>query len=84
MSKYPLLFVNSIYELPHDKTNKMTCTPSDDSDQPGHPPSMTRVFAVHSKVAKEPSFLHADSEDSDGQADLSLRWARVILLLLLS
>ena len=23
------------YELPHDKTNKMTCVPSEDSDQPG-------------------------------------------------
>ena len=25
------------YEPPHDKTNKMACAPSDDSDQPGHP-----------------------------------------------
>ena len=25
-----------IYELPHDKTNKMTFAPSEDSDQPGH------------------------------------------------
>ena len=24
-------------ELPHDKTNKMTCAPSEDSDHPGHP-----------------------------------------------
>ena len=33
---------------PHrDKTNKMTCAPSEDSDQPGHPPSLIRVFAVH-------------------------------------
>ena len=36
------------YELPHDKTNKMTCAPSEDSDQPGHPPSLIRVFAVRS------------------------------------
>ena len=27
-------------EPPHDKTNKMTCAPSEDSDQPGHPPSL--------------------------------------------
>ena len=27
-------------ERPHDKTNKMTCAPSKDSDQPGHPPSL--------------------------------------------
>ena len=35
-------------EQPHDKTNKMTCAPSKDSDQPGHPPGLIRVFAVHS------------------------------------
>ena len=35
-------------EPPHDKTNKMTCAPSEDSDQPGHPPSLIRVFALHS------------------------------------
>ena len=32
-------------------------------------------------VAKDPSFLHADSEDwsdwADAQADLSLRWAHI-------
>ena len=33
-------------EPPHDKTNKLTCAPSEDSDQPGHPPSLIRVFAV--------------------------------------
>ena len=30
----------SINELPHDKTNKITCAPSEDSGQPGHPPSL--------------------------------------------
>ena len=25
-----------IYEPPHVRTNKMTCAPSEDSDQPGH------------------------------------------------
>ena len=53
--------------------------PSEDSDQPGHPPSLIKVFAVRSMgspvwsesslcaqwVAKDPSFLHADSQDSD-------------------
>ena len=38
----------SIYEPPHDKTNKMICAPSEDSDQPGHPPRLIRVFAVRS------------------------------------
>ena len=36
-------------ELPHDKTNKMACAPSKDSDQPGHLPSLIRVFAVRMK-----------------------------------
>ena len=75
----------------HDKTNKMTRAPSEDSDQPGHPPSLIRVFSVRMKkawvlsypisaqqrlwsdwsslftqwVAKDPSFVHADSKDSD-------------------
>ena len=53
------------YEPPRDKTNKMACAPSEDSDQPGHPPSLIRVFAFAQWVAKDPSFLHADSEDSD-------------------
>ena len=26
-----------ITEPPHDKTNKLACAPSEDSDQPGHP-----------------------------------------------
>ena len=29
----------------------MACAPSDDSDQPGHPPSLIRVFAVRMKKA---------------------------------
>ena len=44
-----LLFLHnclSKFEPPHDKTNKMICAPSEDSDQPGHPPSLIRVFAV--------------------------------------
>ena len=31
---------NEKYEPAHDKTNKMTCAPSEDSDQPRHPPSL--------------------------------------------
>ena len=30
----------------HDKTNKMACAPSEDSDQPGHPHSLIGVFVV--------------------------------------
>ena len=54
------------YEPGHGKTNKMACAPSEDSDQPGYPPSLIRVFALLSMgtfVTKDPSFVHADSED---------------------
>ena len=33
------------YEPPHDKTNKMACAPSEDSDQTGRMPSLIWVFA---------------------------------------
>ena len=39
------------FKPPHDKTNKVACAPSEDSDQPGHPPSLIRVFAVRMKKA---------------------------------
>ena len=43
------------FEPLHDKTNKMTC-PSEDSDQPGHAPSLIRVFAVCSMGSLGPNF----------------------------
>ena len=39
---------SKINEPAHDKTNKMACAPSEDSDQPGHPPSLIRIFAMRS------------------------------------
>ena len=44
------------FEPPNDKTNKMTCVPSEDSDQPGHPPSLIRVFNVRSMGSLGPNF----------------------------
>ena len=43
--------IKLIIEPVHNKTNKMTCAPSKDSDQPGHPPSLIRVFTVRMKKA---------------------------------
>ena len=67
------------YELPRGKTNKVACAPSEDSDQPGHPHSLIRVFAVHMKKAWILSYpLSAQQRLSDwvdAQADLSLGWA---------
>ena len=67
---------------PHDKTNKMTCAPSEDSDQPGHPPSLVRVFAVRMKKHWALTYpLSAQwrlwSDWMDAQADLSLHWAHM-------
>ena len=66
-------------EPPHDKTNKMACAPSEDSDQPGHLPSLIKDFAVRMKKALVLSYpLSAQrrlwSGWADAQADLSLRW----------
>ena len=38
------LHVATTFEPPHDETNKMACAPSEGSHQPGHPPSLIRVF----------------------------------------
>ena len=56
------------------------CAPSEDSDQPGHSPSLFRVFAVRKKKAWVVSYpLSAQrrlwSDWADAQAYLSLRWA---------
>ena len=63
------------------QTNKMACAPREDSDQPGHPPSLIRVFAVRMKKAwvfTYPLSAHRRfwSDWADAQADLSLRWAQ--------
>ena len=69
-------------EPPHDKTNKMTCAPSEDSDQPGHPPSLVRVFGVRMKKHWALTYLLSAqwrlwSDWTDAQADLSLHWAHM-------
>ena len=56
------------------------CAPSEDSDQPGPPPGLIRVFAVRMKKAWVLSYpMSAQrrlwSDRADAQADLSLRWA---------
>ena len=68
------------FQPPRDKTNKMNCAPSKDSDQPGHQPSLIRVFTVRMKKAWVLSYpLSAQqrlwSDWADAQANLNLRWA---------
>ena len=47
-NRIEILISTRTFEPPHDKTNKMACAPSENSNQPGHPPSLIRVFAVRS------------------------------------
>ena len=68
-----------IYEPPLDKTNNMACAPSEDSDQPGHSPSLIRFFTVRMKkawVLRYPMSTQRRlwSDWADAQADQSLRW----------
>ena len=60
----------------HDKTNKMTCVPSEDSNQPVHLPRLTRVSLCAQWVAKDPTFLHADSEDAAQPGHTLIRLGR--------
>ena len=39
-------YIVTVNEPPHDKTNKMACAHSEDLDQPGHLPSLIRVFSA--------------------------------------
>ena len=64
------------------------CAPSEDSDQPRHPPSLIRVFAVRMKKAWVLSYPLRASEDSDQNRRMPrLIWVfagRTVTLLVLS
>ena len=64
------------------QNHKMACASSEDSDQPGHPPSLIRVFAVRMRKTWFLSYqLSAQrrlwSDWVDAQADLNVRWAHM-------
>ena len=71
-----------VFQPGHDKTNKMACAPSENSDQPGHRPSLIRVFAIGMKKALVFLYLLSPkrrlwSDRADAQVDLSLCWAHM-------
>ena len=71
-------------EPSRDKTNKMTA-PSEDSDQPRHPPSLISSVSAWRKLGSLAThWAHSEnwSDWADGQADLRLLGARAILLVL--
>ena len=53
------------FELPHDKTNKMTVRPTKTQISLGIRPIWSESLLCTHWVAKDPNFLHADSKDSD-------------------
>ena len=80
---YPALF-----EPRHDRTNKMTVCSAKTQVSLGMHPGWSESSLCAQWVAKDRRFLQADSEDwsdwADAQADLSLRWAHTVTLLVLS
>ena len=76
------LFIN---EPRHDKTNKMSVRPAKTHISLGIRPVWSESSLCAQWVAKDPSFLHADSEDSDQTGRIPrLNWVfaghKVILL----
>ena len=53
------------FEPPHDKTSKMTMRPAKTQINLGIHLVWSESLLCPHWVAKDPSFLHADSEDSD-------------------
>ena len=53
---------NLFKELQRDKTNKMTCAPSKDSDQPGYPPSLISLRCTHEKKLGSLAILRATAK----------------------
>ena len=73
-------FLIPLSATPIWQNQQSDCASSKDSDHPGHPPSLIRVFAARMKKAWVFSYpLSAKrrlwSDWADAQADLSLRWA---------
>ena len=71
------LVMRPTYELQHYKQNDMCAQRR--SDQPGHPPSLIRVFAVRTVGRWGPNVSSCGqrrlwSDWADVQAELSLRW----------
>ena len=97
LNALPFIFKsdNVIYEPPHDKTNKMIVRPAKTQISLGirpvwseSSPGWFESSLCAQWVAKELSFLHADSEHSDQTGRMSrLIWVfagRTVILLVLS
>ena len=65
-------------EPPYDN-NKMSCAPSEDSDQPGHPSDQSLRYPHEERWGPELPTAQRRlwSDWADAYADLSLRWAHM-------
>ena len=76
LSVYTLSSVRWRYKSLHDKTNKMTVRPAKTQISLGIRPAWSESSLCAQWAAKDPSFLHADSEDSDQTGRMpKLVWA---------
>ena len=82
------LYPDTSCEPPHDKTNKVTVRPAKTLISLGIRPVWSESSLRAQWVVKDPSFLHADSEDSDRTGRMPrLIWVfagRTLILLVLS
>ena len=78
--------ITATCEPPHVKTNNVAVRPAKTQISLGIRPVWSESSLCAQWVAKDTSFLHADSEDwsdwADAQADLSLHWRTATLLVL--
>ena len=85
---YTVLDFSLPYELRHDKTNNMSVRPAKTQISLGIRPVWSESSLCAEWVAKDPSFIHADSEDSDQTGRMPrLIWVfagRTAILLVLS
>ena len=85
---FNLLILQYRNEPQHDKTNKMSVRPAKTRISLGIHPVWSESSLCAQCVAKDPSFLHADSEDSDQTGWMPrLIWVsagRTVILLVLS
>ena len=65
MVEYSESILATLYEPQHDKTNKITVRPAKTRISLGIRPVRSESSLCAQWVAKDPSFLHVDSEDSD-------------------
>ena len=85
---FGMALLRMAYEPQHDKTNKVTVHPAKTQMSLGIRPVWSESSLCAEWVAKDPRFLHADSEDSDQTGRMPrLIWVfagRVVILLALS